>query len=645
MWVHCVCLNPDEPATAPSQGARRGYPGGGAVCRVFEKKGGEGLSGGVNLVVPFSPASADVDLVSFDLFETLLLSPLPGPSQVWEMVGGYIGMPDFALARRAAEAEALRRAEVSGRSTITHDEIYDCLDLPMAPREFAKRTELLYEAALWQPHPELRLAYMQWAEAGRAVIVADTVHDTAFVAGLLARHGLPEAPLFLSSEMAVSKADGRLFAVMTEKLGVQPDRILHLGCRAQEDLRPAAEAGFRTHLVDGRVDIVAPGRSGAAALSYGLRRLAPDARQDPVRSVGFEVLGPLYCGFLRWVEWHARINAIDVLLLLPGIGYGLDRIAPSLGVSALPRRAYLTTSWIALTLAGISERSFDEKVGFLIQEIDGHSASEGLARLGIPVPSEQVMKGLGLGEDVVIGAEHHPLLRRFCTAYRWPILAAARRNRRALFQTLLAHGVTPGARVALVAVDWDGSLQEAFEQAMDGTLEMEVHGYSLCLLDTPDARRHQARMHLKAMLGREGVSGPTLDLLSRRQKEIEALFQAPHGPIIGYDDRAGGDKALEGHAGINRARLAQAADSLAEGAEAFARLFNGFVAATGYEPEPLEIVAPFLEGLADLKGRTALVSEGSGPSMASARPTSGARSSHGAGNGSTRAGNSPHFKA
>lgn len=583
------------------------------------------MSGGVDLFVPFSPASTDVDFVSFDLFETLLLSPLPSPHHLWVMVGSSIGMPDFPFVRRAAEAEAFRRADASGRTTITHDEIYDCLDLPTAPREFAKRTELLYEAALWQPHPDLRPVYTQWVEAGRAVIVGETAHGTAFVAGLLARHGLPEATLFLSSEAGVSKAGGRLFAVMAEKLGVRADRILHLGSRAQEDLSPATAAGLRTQLVEGRAE-ASQDVTGAAALSYGLRRLAPDAQQDLVRSVGFEWLGPLYCGFLRWVEWHVRINAIDVLLFLPGIGYGLDRIAPSLGASALPRRAYLKTSWSALTLAGLSERSFDEKVGFLIQEIDGHSASEGLARLGIPVPSEQVMKGLGLGEEVVIEAEQHPLLRRFFTAYRWPILAAARRNRRALFQTLLAHGVTPGARVALVAADWDGSLQEAFEQAMDGILEMEVHGYTLCLLDTPDTRRRQARMHLKAMLGRESVSGPTLDLLSRRQEEAESLFLAPHGPIIGHDDRAVDDMAVEGHVGPDRAPLTQAADSLIEGVEAFARLFNGFVAATGYEPEPLEIVAPFLDGLADLKGRAALVRERIGPTTPRPGRPSGAQS-------------------
>lgn len=547
------------------------------------------LSESVDLVGPIRLASLDADFVSFDLFETLLLFPLAGPDQMWDMVGGSIGMPDFAQLRGAAETEALRRAQASGRFTISHDDIYDSLDQPAAQREFAKRTELLYEAALWQPHPDVREAYAQCAAEGRAVIVADTVHGTSFVAGLLSRLGLPEAPLFLASEVGLPKTDGRLFTAVAERLGVSPGRIVHVGSREQEDLRPASEAGFRTHAVDGRV-VASTGAKGAAALSYGLRRLAPQADRDALASIGFELLGPLHCGFLRWVEWQARINAVDAIVLFPGVGQSLARLVPSLGSCALPRRVVLNVSAPCLVLAAISDRTFDEKISFLIAEADGRSVSEAFARLEIPAPSAQVMADLGLGDDVVVGVEQHPLVRRFFSAYRWPILAAARRIRRDLFQSLIAQGIAPGSRVALVAADWDGRLQEAFEQAIEGILEVEVYGYSLCLLDTPEIRRRLARLHLKAMLGRESVGGPALDLLARRRKDVDALLLESHLEFQGPVPAQAGEMT----------RGEAVARGLGDGAEAFARLFNGFAAATGYEPEPLEVIAPFLDGLADL---------------------------------------------
>lgn len=583
------------------------------------------MSGGVDLVVPFSQASQDVDFVSFDLFETLLLFPLPGPAQMWEMVGSAVGMPDFALLRAGAEAKALRRAQAHGRQTVSHDEIFDCLDLPAAPREFAKRTELLYETALWHPDPHLREIYKNWVGAGRALIIAETAHCSAFIARLLARVGLPEAPLFVSSEMGVSKADGRLFTLAAERLAVPPQRIVHVGRRAREDLEPAAAAGFRTHPVDRLADAPAAG-TGASVLSYGLRRLGPDRRQDPIRSLAFQMLGPLYCAFLRWMEWHARINAIDTILLLPGFGQSLEQLASTLGVSALPPRAVLRTSELALILAGISDRTFDEKIGFLLREAEGQPVSDLLSRLDVPIPSERVMADLGLGDDVIIGVEQHPLLRRFLMAYRWPILAAARRSRREIFQALLAQGVKPGARVALVAADWDGSLQEAFEQAVDGVLEIEVYGYSLGLLDLPETRRRQARMHIKAMLGRDSVSGPTLDLLARRQREVDALLLAPDG----FHLRRAGPQAEEAPSArteLERQRLKEVARSLAEGTEAFSRLFNSFIVATGYQAEPLDIAVPFLEGLADLQAETELMREGLGPASVrpATSPSSGAR--------------------
>lgn len=556
----------------------------------FGVRRGEGLSSGV----PFRLTSENVDFVSFDLFGTLLLFPLPGPAPLWEMVGQSIGMPDFPRLRQAAQAEAARRAKGLGRHTLTHDDIFDCLDLPAAQREFAKRTELLYESALWQPHPQLRAIYAQRAQVGQAVLVGETVHGRSFVASLLSRLGLPDAPLVLSSEVDAPLSSGRLFAIAADALHASPERILHLGREGSEALKQAAASGFRTQAVEGDVPPPMAGE-GAASLSYGLRRLGPDRRQEPERSLGFQVLGPLYCGFLRWMEWHARINAIDAIVALPEMGAVMAQLAPTLGGSALPVRALLGTSGLPLILAGVSDRTFDERMSLLIREADGACLSDLLDRLGVPVPSEQVMAGLGLGDDVVIGVEQHALLRRFLVAYRWPILATARRHRREMFQALLAQGVTPGARIALVGLDWDGSVQEAFEQAMDGVLDMEVYGYSLCLLDTPETRRRQSRMHIKAMFGRESVGEPTLDLLSRRKPEVEALLHAAAGSAKGAVPTQ-----------VAKAAKEQSA-ALFDGAEAFVRLFNGFVAATGYEAEPLEIAAPFLDGLADL--RTPAVAE------------------------------------
>ncbi|QTL04945.1 HAD family hydrolase [Aquabacter sp. L1I39] len=554
-------------------------------------------------MIPISRASQDVDFVTFDLFETLLLFPLSGSAQMWEMVGTSIGMADFAPLRGAAEAEALRRAEADGRFTISHDEIYECLDLPAAPREFAKRTELLYEAALWHPHPDVRELYVQWATEGRAAIIADTPHGAAFIAGLLSRLGLPEAPLFLASEVGLPKAGGRLFVEVAQRLGVPPGRILHVGSREQEDLRPAREAGFLTQAVDARDDVFT-GAQGAAALSYGFRRLGPQPSRAPLASIGFDLLGPLYCAFLRWVEWHARINAIDALVFFPGVGHCLEHLVPSLGAASLPRRAILTASRESLALATVSDRNFDERVALLIAEADGGSVSEALECLGIAVPSAQVMADLGLGEDVIVGVEHHPLVRRFFNAYRWPILAAARRSRRELFQDLIGQGIEPGSRIALVAADWDGSLQEAFELALESALEMEVYGYSLCLLDTPETRRRQARMHLKAMLWRESVGGPKLDLLARGRLEAELLFLAPD---LRLPASMAGRSDPPPRSRMDRAQRDLVARGVGAGVEAFARLFNSFVAATGYEPEPLDIAAPFLDRLANLKQPADLV--------------------------------------
>ena len=60
-------------------------------------------------------------LYSFDIFDTLLLSPYTDPQEVWRVLEEPEGAKGFAKARKKAEKETYKRETKEGRETTINE--------------------------------------------------------------------------------------------------------------------------------------------------------------------------------------------------------------------------------------------------------------------------------------------------------------------------------------------------------------------------------------------------------------------------------------------------------------------------------------------------------------------------------------------
>ena len=194
-------------------------------------------------------AIAEADVVSFDIFDTLLMRTVLRPEDVFEMA-----------ARRAAARtpvpEDLVKWRVFAQSELkvgTYDEIYDlmisCIPDQKAACAVFKEEELKAERDVL----EVRGAVLGLLEEARrlhkgVVLTSDMYLPSSVMRELLANLGIVDYDaLFISCEARLLKAEGlfdRVRKFVSERFGPGAS-ILHIGDSEEADVRPAKRAGFR----------------------------------------------------------------------------------------------------------------------------------------------------------------------------------------------------------------------------------------------------------------------------------------------------------------------------------------------------------------------------------------------------------------
>jgi FMN phosphatase YigB (HAD superfamily) len=294
----------------------------------------------------------DVDVVSFDIFDTALVRQVAHPTSVFDIVehkveSGLRNVSErFADIRYWAEREARARASAKGRShEITLDDIYAVLGEKMALDgahvQALKRAELDEERRVLKANPRV-LAWATHAigKGKKVIFVSDMYLPSAFLEEVLAAQGYVSPKVHVSCEYAAGKWEKRLFHLVAKEYGIDGSRIVHVGDNLYSDKIFAESAGWRAvHLTEGeeehpyalQLEDVSSLSVGNLATSVGVgashvHRLDVEARtlstnERLASHIGYELLGPTVLGFAGWMAVQARRNALDRVLFLARDGY------------------------------------------------------------------------------------------------------------------------------------------------------------------------------------------------------------------------------------------------------------------------------------------------------------------------------------
>ncbi len=262
------------------------------------------------------------DVVSFDVFDTLLVRKVDRPDDLFHVLGRQTGFFDFHDARQEFEARCRVAAFAeTGAREISLDDIYAALDAGLGFGEEVERREVQLEQLLCEASPVMRRVFAAVRDAGTAVVVTSDMYlPRPVLEDLLHRNGYDGwSGVYLSSERGCQKGDGGLFDILAADFAGQ--RIVHVGDNKRVDVARAREHGLdaewwpdlrRTTRGLGVKDDCL-----AASFYRSLicrKMVLPERGEGLLFRHGYRVGGILAWGYCQWLDELATREGCDRIL-------------------------------------------------------------------------------------------------------------------------------------------------------------------------------------------------------------------------------------------------------------------------------------------------------------------------------------------
>ncbi len=278
----------------------------------------------------------DIEVVSFDIFDTLLVRPYRKPTDLFKHLEIQYNSPGFCNERVFAEIRSRIKAGGMDKET-TINEIYECI-LPEYKDLKAKEKE--FEKQVLKKNPFIYKLYKAAINRGKKIIaISDMYLPKEFLREVLDINGYNEvSQIYVSSEYKQNKDSKILYKIAIEDLHIKPEKILHIGDNLTADFCRAKDCRMKSVLTPKISDIKTiwdkrlqkcPNEfeSGILSSIFKYREAEKDKKgKNYWKEFGYHLGGPLAVGYTEKIINTAERNQINSLLFVSRDGYVLQKV-------------------------------------------------------------------------------------------------------------------------------------------------------------------------------------------------------------------------------------------------------------------------------------------------------------------------------
>ncbi len=243
---------------------------------------------------PYSEITAlleKYDVVSFDIFDTLILRPFLSPKDIFAVAGEACGIAEFKNKRATAEQTARNHSVSSGKnSEVTLDDIYSELS-DIEKKDELRAAEISAEFEFCRPNPYMQHIYRTAAGLGRNIVITTDMYLPAdIIRKLLTACGYDDfSELLVSCEAGKSKGDGGLFKLLKNKY---PDSsIIHFGDNSYSDILSARNNNIQPFFYESCID-------------RGVKYILPESNELPRSFIYGLIFTHLFNGDKTYSKWY-----------------------------------------------------------------------------------------------------------------------------------------------------------------------------------------------------------------------------------------------------------------------------------------------------------------------------------------------------
>jgi predicted HAD superfamily hydrolase len=439
-----------------------------------------------------------IEVLSFDIFDTLITRPLLKPDTVFDLIGikvrEFLGEQDFTLLRREAENNVRKKKNYQGDCSIyeIYQELSKIANISDGVCEVIMSIEIEWELRLSVPRKEV-IEVLNYAKfkGKKIILISDMYLTEDIIKKMLAKcnvHYYDE--LWVSSSVQKRKDNGLMWDHFKEKF--QGKRTLHIGDNEHSDVQIAEGKGLLVyHVMSGsnmfyNTDfgnhmgfhiennsslgdsvmfgpIISKEFNSPFKLSYSNGKY----QISDLKTLGFTIFAPILFSYTMWLIHKIKHDKVGAVLFLAREGYLLKKVF-DICVERLDdeelnnvKSVYFYTSRRASSVASLENV---EDIYELLQiSFEGTIADLLKVRFGINASESKLNKVISLPTDI-------DTVKQGINDFIDAILARAKKERETYKEYINQIGLDD-IKAAVVDVGYSGTIQYYMSKLLNKPLD------------------------------------------------------------------------------------------------------------------------------------------------------------------------------
>ena len=430
------------------------------------------------------------DIISFDIFDTLLLRPFSDPTELFYLLDIRFSYLDLRRIRVEAEAAVRKKRGRMYGGEVSLAEIWAEMErVTGIPAEEGMAAEMELERKYCTANPYFLPVLEELRKSGKkAVVTSDMYLGRDFLKALLEEKGLGVFDgYFISSEYRESKHGGGLYRIVREEAGGSDRdvRYAHVGDNVRADVRMAERAGFAAFLYPNPQKAGNPYRpmdmSAVTGAMYrgivNIRFHAAAEKYNCFYKYGYVYGGILALGYCQFIHRYVKERKIDRIWFLARDGEILKKVYDLLYPGEDTAYVLWSRNVSARLLSDVYRYDFFQR--FLFQKINqGYSLEKIFSGMGLEVLLDGACRALKCGGEEQLTEE----LARRCRDYLvsvWDMVSSVYEEERRAAGRYLKKMAEGCGSAAAVDIGWAGSGAAALDRMVDRVLGLPFRVYGL----------------------------------------------------------------------------------------------------------------------------------------------------------------------
>ncbi|WP_252236532.1 HAD family hydrolase [Clostridium sp. CH2] len=408
------------------------------------------------------------DVISFDIFDTLILRPFSEPRDLFMLVGNKLNCFDFFKIRVNAEKEARELAKVTkGTHEVTIQDIYSIIERHTGiKKEDGIKAEFETELDMCFANPYMMRVFKILKGQGKSMIATSDMYlSNDMIKKLLDKckyKGFEK--IYVSCDYNCSKRHGGLYKQVLNDINNEDKKIAHVGDNEISDIRSAREFDIHAEYYKSCHEVGNPYRAEGLSELVGsayrgiVNTTMHNGLNDytPYYKYGF-IYGGLYVlGFCNWIHKKAKQENIDKILFLSRDGEIYKKVFDLMYDDIANEYVY----WSRIVNTNCT-RDINKET-FLTTMVEHKALSV------IPVTISSLLEMLclnnleielsryNLSGDMLLTKENQKIVENFFIDH-WDILLQQSEKNADKFKKIFENIIEDKKKVAIIDVGWNGS--------------------------------------------------------------------------------------------------------------------------------------------------------------------------------------------